>query len=120
MRNRPNLNETSLEVIEYIKELEGALFGASRLLKELRLACDDVAEELADLRARGNMLSEQRYFDNVLQLFDKVSKIKALNGKGMTDEVEHIKPEAIEPEIEEPVQKRITNIQDVVIKSDNG
>lgn len=118
MKKRPNLSKTPTEVIEYIKELEGALFGSSRLEQELRLACDDVAEELAELRAKGNMLTEQRYFDRVLQLFDKTSKIKALNQKKGTVEPTPITPTAEEPdEIEEPIQKRLTNIQDFVIQN---
>jgi hypothetical protein len=125
MRERPILTSqnTTAAIREYIKELEGALYGLSRLEQELRLVCDDWAEKLADLRSKENLIGEKKHHDWVISLLREVGKIKALNNKKAparpaTESSLPIDDEDDEPI--EPVQKRITNIQDVVIQNDNG
>lgn len=102
------LHQLPKEARDYILHLEACLNGASELTNELNLVSNAIAEEIKIVREKGDILANDKYFDKIMTLIDKSSKLKALSEKK-----EVVKEE--EPE-EEQVERGRKNIQDFVMK----
>lgn len=118
--NRPNLNKTSKEVIEYIAHLEAALHGSSELMKAINIANDVIAQEILDKVASGVVLSDDKTFDKIMILIEKAAKVRALSEPKKKEEKEKekeqqpLEAETIEEEKLEEKQV-MRNISDLAL-----
>lgn len=109
MLKRPNIDVASEEVQKYILHLEAQLSDDPNLVREMRLYCDALANEISELRAKGDMLRDEIVVDNLLHLINQLPRWKALNYKEQKAKGFLKSKNAVEP------KNKKTNLQDFVL-----